>query len=310
LDLSHSLPQNRKEGPGGPGLPFCDTAISSALPRHLHRNVIAPIRTIGDSARTALKVSFWHATVEEAPQASDPTFVSLSLRTRGAGAWRDATPSGPVTTLPFEGALWRFEQPVSFVQFHLPFPLLGTVCGALFDRELAHDDLSMPADVRDAQLHDTLQAIRHAAVSIEPTNLLLDSWALILSEALLRRLSTHGAGHARASFGKIAGRGIARVIDYVEAHIDQDLRLASLAGVAGMSLYHFARSFKETVGMPPHAYVLSRRIIRARAMLRRSESALAHVALACGFSSQAHFTTAFQHSLGITPGGYRRSAQS
>ena len=99
-------------------------------------------------------------------------------------------------------------------------------------------------------------------------------------------------------------------MDYIEAGIDQDLRLSSLAGVAAMSVYHFARSFKETVGVSPHAYVLSRRIVRARAMLGRSESSLADVALACGFSSQAHLTTAFRRGVGLTPARFRRGIQT
>ena len=99
----------------------------------------------------------------------------------------------------------------------------------------------------------------------------------------------------------------ALVVDYIEANIDRDLDLADLAGVASMSLYHFARRFKETVGMSPHAYVLSRRVRRAQALLDRGADSLADVAIACGFSSQAHLTTAFRHHLGITPGGYRRA---
>jgi AraC family transcriptional regulator len=76
-----------------------------------------------------------------------------------------------------------------------------------------------------------------------------------------------------------------------------------------MSTYDFARRFKKTVGVSPHAYVLSRRIARARAMLTRSESNLAHVALACGFANQSHLTTMFSRALGVTPGGYRRNAR-
>ena len=298
------------DGPDGTGLALYNAVKSGALPQHLEYNVIAPIRTIGIGADTLLKSSFWYATVEEAPQASDATFVSISLRTSVARAWRDATPSGTISMLPFEGAHWRFEQPVSFVQFHLPFPLMDTVCGAMFDREFTHSDLRTPADVRDARLSAAVRTVHDRISSIEPTNLLLDSWALLLSEALLRRLSSHGERHPRASFGKIAGRGIARVVDYIEAGIDQDLRLTSLAGVAAMSVYHFARCFKDTIGMSPHAYVLSRRVIRARAMLSRRDCSLAHVALSCGFSSQAHFTTAFHRSLRVTPGEYRRSVHS
>ena len=145
-------------------------------------------------------------------------------------------------------AHWRFEQPVSFMQIDLPFSLPGVVCEALFDRELVHCDLRMPADVRDAHFSGVLRSIQNRIDLVEPTNLLLDSWALMMSEAMLRRLSSHGERHARASFGKIPGRGVASVIDYIEAAIDQDLRLSSLASVAAMSVYHFARSFEETVG--------------------------------------------------------------
>lgn len=283
--------------------------MSRELPRYIISNVIAPTRTIGIGSNTSLKVSFWQSTVDETTQQSDPEFVGISLRTSGAKAWRDATPSGLISMLPFEGARWHFEQPVTFVQFYLPFPLLKTVCDALFGRQLVHDDLKMSADVLDTRLNGALQAIQDAAFWTEPTNLLLDSWALILSETLLRRLSKYGEREARVSHGKIAGRSIARVVDYIEAGIDEDLRLASLADVAAMSVYHFARSFRETVGISPHAYVLSRRITRARALLGRTQNAIANVALACGFSSQAHFTTAFHQGLGVTPGRYRRSLQ-
>jgi AraC family transcriptional regulator len=83
--------------------------------------------------------------------------------------------------------------------------------------------------------------------------------------------------------------------------------LASLADVASMSTYHFARRFKETIGMSPHAYVLCRRIRRAQEMLNDGQSSLTQVAAACGFSSQAHFSSVFGRSLGVTPGEYRRA---
>jgi AraC family transcriptional regulator len=119
---------------------------------------------------------------------------------------------------------------------------------------------------------------------IEPTNLILDSWALILSEILVRHFSSHDDTHPRTSFGKIPALGVARVVDYIEASIDRDLDLASLAGVASMSVYHFARRFRETIGISPHAYVLCRRIRRAQEMLGRDRSNLTQLSAACGFS--------------------------
>src|SRR6185369_4232699 len=106
---------------------------------------------------------------------------------------------------------------------------------------------------------------------------------------------------------RIPARCVARVVDYIEGSIDEDLRLCQLANVAAMSVYHFARRFRETVGVSPHAYVLSRRLDRARGMLRHREITLAQVAAACGFSSQAQLTTTFLNAFGVTPGKYRRA---
>jgi AraC family transcriptional regulator len=316
LGLAHDQNGGRHRQPtrhrpydlSGAGLTFRDVGHAHGVPKFFRDHVIAPVKTFGAGKNACLNLSFWHASVEHSPQASDPSFVSASLRTSKATAWRNKEPSGVISMLPFEGAHWRFEQPVSFAQVHVPFDLMRMVSSSLYDRDLAHDDLNMPADVRDAQLRTTLETIRRAAAAIEPTNLLLDSWALILAEALLRRLSTHGERDARTSFGELPSHRTARVIDYIEAGIDQDLRLPALANVAAMSMYDFARRFKETLGISPHAYVLSRRIAWARAMLTGREN-LANVALACGFSSQSHLTTVFRQSLGVTPGAYRRSAQ-
>jgi AraC family transcriptional regulator len=294
-------------------LAFCDAAASDAAPRYVESDIIAPTRSIGFDKTTTLKATFWHCTVEETIQLGDLDFAAIALNT-GGRAWRnnETTPNvvGGIAMMPFEGARWRFEGPASFVQLYVPFKLLSAVSESLFGRELSHSAMRMPSGIRDDELCRTAQAVGHSLASVEPTNLVLDSWALILSDMLVRRFSSHSGRPSRTSFGKIPARSIARVIDYIETNIDRDLDLATLAGVATMSVYHFARRFKETAGMSPHAYVLSRRIRRAREMLDRGEISLAHVAVACGFSSQAHFTTAFRRDLGVTPGEYRRSVLS
>jgi AraC family transcriptional regulator len=72
-----------------------------------------------------------------------------------------------------------------------------------------------------------------------------------------------------------------------------------------MSTYQLARRFKESKGLPPHQYVLRRRIERARELLRQPETTVLDVALACGFSSQSHFASAFRLFTGLTPRRYR-----
>ncbi|MBB3236795.1 AraC family transcriptional regulator [Phyllobacterium endophyticum] len=290
----------------GAGLASCRAINTSAVPRYWTDHLIAPVRMIG-AGTASLKLSYWFSTIEDSPQEGDPNFVSASLRTSAATAWRDAASSGLISMLPFEGAQWRFEQPVSFMQFHIPFELMGMVCLSLFGKDLTHDHIRMPADVLDVQLHHCLERIRHTASMIEPSNLLLDSWA-ILAEKFLLQLSSHGERNGHGPFGKLPARGVARVVDYIEDAIDHDLRLSTLAAIAGMSTHHFAHSFQQTIGMSPHSYVLVRRIERARALLHRGGAPLVDVALACGFSSQSHLTTVFRRCLGLTPGEYRRRA--
>jgi AraC family transcriptional regulator len=86
-----------------------------------------------------------------------------------------------------------------------------------------------------------------------PTALLLDSWELLLSEILVSRLSSHAERYERSSFGSIPDRSLAHVVDFVESHLGSDLDLASLAKMAAMSPYHFARRFKARLGVSPHA---------------------------------------------------------
>jgi AraC family transcriptional regulator len=77
------------------------------------------------------------------------------------------------------------------------------------------------------------------------------------------------------------------VIDYIEAHLMEDLSLSDLALEAGLSKFHFARLFKETIGLTPHKYLLNRRIKRASQFLKQGE-AIAQVAYLFGFTDQSH----------------------
>lgn len=98
-----------------------------------------------------------------------------------------------------------------------------------------------------------------------------------------------------------------RVLDHIEADPGGDTGLRRLAGIAGLSPSHFATAFRRSTGLPPHRYVLERRVERARELLLADPRLpLAEVAYALGFPSQAHFTTVFRRLVGATPGAYRK----
>ena len=105
--------------------------------------------------------------------------------------------------------------------------------------------------------------------------------------------------------GGLPSARLRRVLDYIEVQLGGDTGLRRLAAIAGLSPHHFATAFRRSTGLPPHRYVLERRIERAKELLADPRRPLAEVACALGFPSQAHFTTVFRRLVGITPGAYR-----
>ena len=97
-----------------------------------------------------------------------------------------------------------------------------------------------------------------------------------------------------------------RVMDFVQAHLEQDLSLESLAHQTGFSPYHFTRLFRHATGESPHQFVLRQRIERARHLLKERDVPLAHVARESGFADQSHFTQVFKRQFGLTPRAYRQ----
>lgn len=169
-------------------------------------------------------------------------------------------------------------QPSPFTyRFEFPFSILmaaGSAKGG--DEVVARDGLSEPV-------------LRNLNVSLVPRN-------------MGRRLVPPHP----ATRGGLSGRQRKRVADFIEAHLPEEVRLATLAAVVDLSPYHFARAFKQSFGAPPHRYHLARRIERAKAMLAESQISVTEIALALGFAETSSFSTAFRKTTGVAPRDYRR----
>jgi AraC family transcriptional regulator len=97
-----------------------------------------------------------------------------------------------------------------------------------------------------------------------------------------------------------------RVRDYIHAHLSSDLGLTALAGEVQLSPYHFAHLFKNTVGMPPHHYVICERVNESQKLLATRRMSVIEVAMTLGFASQSHFTEVFRKATGTTPKHYQQ----
>jgi AraC family transcriptional regulator len=107
----------------------------------------------------------------------------------------------------------------------------------------------------------------------------------------------------------LTSQQVKRVIDYIQAHLCQDLSLEALAEQTNLSPYHFARLFHQTTGESPHQFVLRQRVERAQWLLKETDRPLSHIAVESGFANQSHFTRIFKRHLGLTPRTYRQRSE-
>src|SRR5262249_21127883 len=97
-----------------------------------------------------------------------------------------------------------------------------------------------------------------------------------------------------------------KLAQHIEEHLAEDVSLLSLAELVRLSPYHFSRAFKHSFNMPPHRYLTSRRIERAKSLLTARKLTVTEIALDVGFSETSSFTSAFRKVTGETPTDYRR----
>ena len=139
--------------------------------------------------------------------------------------------------------------------------------------------------------------------------LALESLANLLAVHLVRNASARDPINHRTDRA-LAQDKLRTVIGYIRERLDVNLTLEQMAASVHLSVYHFARQFKAATGIPPHQYVVFRRIERAQSLLQLNQDlSLSEVATSIGFSDQSHFSRHFKRVLGVTPSQFRASAR-
>jgi AraC family transcriptional regulator len=137
------------------------------------------------------------------------------------------------------------------------------------------------------------------------TQLYVESLANLFGVHLLRHYAVFQPKLCEQS-GGLARWQLKQIQDYIQAHLDQDIKLADLAAVVNLSSYYFIKLFKQSTGMTPCQYLLQQRVQQAQELLaQQRQVAIADIALQCGFTNQSHFTKSFRRLVGTTPKVYR-----
>jgi AraC family transcriptional regulator len=136
------------------------------------------------------------------------------------------------------------------------------------------------------------------------SRLYIESLANVLAVHLLRQYAT-AKPDLPTYPGGLPQRQLLQVLDYINHHLEQDIRLADLAALLSMSQFHFSHQFKQAIGTTPHQYLLQQRIERAKQLLKQTDQSIIDIAFSCGFNSHSHLSNQFRRLTGITPKAYR-----
>jgi AraC-like DNA-binding protein len=176
---------------------------------------------------------------------------------------------------------------------------LGPVCE--YKQSVIDDDLVL------AQM--TKNILPSITMGDKPCSLVLDQLQLILGAHLLQRYG----GIARIQHPAVGGLATwqkRRALELLRENLDGSVRLCDLAKECGLSVSHFARSFKAVFGVSSHQWLTCQRIDRAKELLSQTKLPLIDVAAQSGFGDQAAFTRTFHRVVGASPGRWRREHQA
>jgi AraC family transcriptional regulator len=162
-----------------------------------------------------------------------------------------------------------------------------------------------------------LPHLRAAMGAVDAELTTVGSGGALAVESLANVLAVHLIRHVlaprwpeRGRDGTLPRSRLRTVVEYIEEHLDVSLTLDQMAAVVRLSAYHFARQFKATTGLPPHQYVIARRVERAKQLLQAGDDlSLADVAVSAGFSDQSQFSHHFKRIVGVTPRQFRMPAR-
>lgn len=145
-------------------------------------------------------------------------------------------------------------------------------------------------------LHETLRDERSKAVE-----------CLQRAGAMLETVEQQAVSAPVTAPRGLAPWQIRRVLTHIDANLDTSIRNKELAAVARLSEFHFNVAFRNSVGHPPHEYIIRRRVERAQGLMLSTNKALSEIAAECGLADQAHLTRLFRRVVGDSPAAWRRA---
>jgi len=196
-----------------------------------------------------------------------------------------------------------FEAPAENVRFHITKHALDELCYECGRRRVA--GLRHTLGEKDPVLHHVSQAFVSWYEYYGTNNLLFLEYLVMAFHAHIIRTYGQDYGTVRMR-GGLAAWQLRNVRDFMTAKLAEKITTADLAEICGLSKSQFNYAFRQSMGTPPHKWLMRARVEQAKSLLREGVLDLRDVALACGFSDQSHLSRVFSFQEGISPGRWKR----
>jgi len=220
-------------------------------------------------------------------------------RVRGRGA------AGHLSILPPDAETrWVFDEPGDVVLVFLNRHLFDEAVVMAADRDPAHVEVVPRFVIRDLVLERIAHRLLREIAEPDASRLLTEEIAQELASHLIESHCNVEHHRPSARVYSMAPGKLKRAQEFIVANLHADMSLQDIAAAAGMSLFHFAKSFKDTTGCSPHQFLTQCRLLHARSLLHDATLPIGEIAKAVGLS-HGRFTAVFGRAMGMTPSEFR-----
>jgi AraC-like DNA-binding protein len=211
--------------------------------------------------------------------------------------------AGHTVFIPPDMPIWGYSDSIKSthdLRLHFDLDTLPKILG----EDLSYSKATAPIlMLYDERVTNCAALLAEECISSLPENRMYgESLTMALMAALF---ASHEASNRAVNSG-LARWQLRRVLEFLEAHLTEDIGLDELAQLVGLSQSQFARAFKVSTGLPPYQWCLHNRVKRAQEMLLNGSDSLADIAIQNGFADQSHFTKTFRRVTGTTPANWKR----